>query len=117
METHKTLPGIEVGDAGTKIALIVNDNGYLKLNNIRRSKDSLLCRYVNIEDDGTFIRNNNNASKLEYGGMLNLRLGIVYTCQYYLGKQATIATRYAFRRRQFEGKNGSLEPEVEIMSY
>ena len=99
MATHKLLPGIEAGDVGTKIALTVNDNGYLKINNIRRPKDSLLCRYVQVQDDGTFTRTTTNTTKLEYGGMLNLRLGIHSTCQYYIGKQATIATRYAFRRQ------------------
>jgi len=53
METHKPLPGIDVGDVGTKIALISNDNGYLILNNYRAPKSCHLSKYVNISDDGS----------------------------------------------------------------
>lgn len=41
--------------------------------------------------------------------MLNTRLGLIYQVPYYLGRMATIATRYSFLRRQFEGKDGKTE--------
>lgn len=49
--------------------------------------------------------------------MLKLRVGIVMTSHYYIAKMATIATRYSFKRRQFESKEGSKAPEALIMSY
>ncbi len=86
MITHKPLAGIEVGDVGSKIALISNDNGYLRFDNFRGPKDSLLCRYVSISDDGTFKENSKNSTRLAYGGMLKLRNGIVMTSHYYIAK-------------------------------
>mmetsp|Transcript_49064 Transcript_49064/g.36124 ORF Transcript_49064/g.36124 Transcript_49064/m.36124 type:complete len:229 (+) Transcript_49064:170-856(+) len=52
--THKPLPGIEVGDIGTKAAFPFTDNGYLILKHFRQPKDCLLNRYVDIKPDGTF---------------------------------------------------------------
>lgn len=86
METHKPFEGIDVGDVGSKIALVSNDNGYLKFDNFRGPKESLLSRYVSINDDGIFKENSKNSTRLAYGGMLKLRNGIVMTSHYYIGK-------------------------------
>ena len=40
-----------------------------------------------------------NSTKLAYGGMLKLRIGIHNTSHYYIAKMATIASRYSFLRR------------------
>jgi acyl-CoA oxidase len=42
MKTHIPLQGIEIGDIGSKIALTLNDNGYMKFDNFR------------VNDDGSF---------------------------------------------------------------
>eukprot|EP00347_Sterkiella_histriomuscorum_P013776 403363411 len=117
METHKPLTGIEVGDCGNKIALISNDNGYLRFNQFRQPKSSLLTKYVELSDQGEFKQKDKNSIRLAYGGMLKLRVGIVSTSHYYIAKMATIATRYSFMRRQFESKEGPKAPEALIMSY
>lgn len=36
---------------------------------------------------------------------------------YILGRQATIAARYSFRRRQFDGKDGADFPETPVILY
>jgi acyl-CoA oxidase len=116
MKTHRPLQGIEVGDCGPKIAFQATDNGYLKFTHFRQPRDSLLCRYIQISADGTLTKDP-NATKLAYGGMLNLRIDIHFSTHYYLAKMATIATRYSFLRRQFKGKEGSKGPETQVINY
>ena len=98
MKTHMPLEGIEVGDCGPKLGFHGMDNGYLKFNQVRQPRETLLMKYVQIKPDGTFV-SSKNSTKLAYGGMLNLRIGIAYTSHYYLAKMATIGTRYSFLRR------------------
>ena len=49
--------------------------------------------------------------------MLNTRIHLIYQTPYYLARMATIATRYSFLRRQFEGKDGSDSPETPVILY
>jgi len=81
MDTHKPLPGVEVGDIGPKLAFVATDNGYLKFTYFKQPRESLLSRYVSLSPDGTF-KTQPNSTKLAYGGMLNLRIGIHYTAHY-----------------------------------
>ena len=105
MQTHKPLQGIDVGDLGPKIAFHTTDNGYLKFSYFRQPRDSLLSRYITLAADGT-VSKDPNATKMAYGGMLNLRIGIHYTVHYTIAKMATIGARYSFLRRQFDSKEG-----------
>jgi acyl-CoA oxidase len=86
METHLPFAGIDVGDVGAKIALIFSDNGYLGFNNYRQPKDSLLSKYVSVSSEGKFESLGKDSTKLAYGGMLNLRILILFSSSYYLGK-------------------------------
>ncbi len=86
METHLPFEGIDVGDVGAKISLIYSDNGYLGFNQYRQPKDSLLSKYVDVQADGKFESLGKTSTKLAYGGMLNLRIFILFSAHYYLGK-------------------------------
>lgn len=116
LETHKPLPGIEVGDCGPKVCFNTTDNGYLKFSYFKQPRDSLLSRYVTINSDGT-LKKDPNSTKYAYGGMLNLRIGLHFTAHYYIAKMATIGARYSFLRRQFESKEGSGQPETPVILY
>lgn len=50
--THKPLPNVECGDIGPKLGYVSKDNGYLRFNNYRASKDSLLARFIKIDKEG-----------------------------------------------------------------
>jgi len=80
MKTHRPLPGLQIGDVGSKMAFVNNDNGWLILNNYRVHKSCHLSKYVEIADDGTVTEKVKNSTKLVYGGMLKLRLVIVMVC-------------------------------------
>ena len=76
-ETHYPLPGIQVGDIGPKLGFRNSDQGMMSFDHVRYPKSALLCKYVSIEDDGTFKKSTSEAKKLMYGGMLNLRSLII----------------------------------------
>jgi acyl-CoA oxidase len=106
MQTHRFLPGINGGDIGPKLGFSSVDNGYLKFKHFRQPRDSLLAKYVQVTDDGTFKTiGGKNSTKIAFGSMLNTRISLIFMAPYYLSRQATIATRYSFLRRQFPGKD------------
>lgn len=116
-ENHLPLPGIQVGDVGTKLGFRTSDQGFLRFTNFRIPKSALLCKYMSISEDGTFTKSSANAKKLMYGGMLNLRTLMVLLSHKYIGKLAVIAARYAFKRRQFQSNDGPGYPETLIIHY
>ena len=48
--THKPLKGVVVGDIGPKLGYSTKDNGFLAFENYRIPLNSLLARYVRIEN-------------------------------------------------------------------
>ena len=48
------LPGIDVGDIGTKLGMSSIDNGFLGFNKHRIPRESLLSRFVNVSKEGKF---------------------------------------------------------------
>ena len=68
---HKPMPGIEVGDCGTKIGFNTVDNGWVSFNQVRIPRTHLLSRFVNVEKDGTFSLKGDR--RLIYSIMLHTR--------------------------------------------
>jgi acyl-CoA oxidase len=56
LDDHMPLPGITVGDIGQKWAYASNDNGFLKLKDVRIPREQLLMRWARVDPDGTFTR-------------------------------------------------------------
>ncbi|XP_060077957.1 peroxisomal acyl-coenzyme A oxidase 1-like [Ylistrum balloti] len=75
IDTHESLPGIEVGDIGPKFGFKENDNGYLRVNNVRIPRDYMLMRYAKVLEDGTYVKPEN--SKITYGTLI---LSRVFLC-------------------------------------
>lgn len=50
--THKPLPGVEVGDIGPKMGYSTKDNGYLRFSNVRVPRFNMLARYIVVEKGG-----------------------------------------------------------------
>ena len=42
------IAGVEVGDIGPKFGYGTNDNGYLRLNNVRILRENMLMRYSKV---------------------------------------------------------------------
>jgi hypothetical protein len=87
MQTHKFLPGLVGGDIGPKIGFSNVDNGYLKLTYFRQPRESLLARYVQVNDDGSFQTiGGKNSTKIAFGSMLNTRISLIFMAPYYLSR-------------------------------
>lgn len=95
-ETHKPLPGIEVGDIGPKMGYQTKDNGYLRLTNVRIPRSYMLCRYTIVSPKGEVIRQGN--SKVSYSSMMLMRKLIITVYPRTAASAVIIALRYSITR-------------------
>ncbi|XP_071441576.1 acyl-coenzyme A oxidase 1 [Hetaerina americana] len=109
-DTHMPMPGIKIGEIGTKLGMNATNNGYLGFENVRVPRDNMLMKNAQVLPDGTFIKS--PSSKLTYGPMVFVRVVIVQDCATFLSKAVTIATRYSAVRRQSELVPGEREPQI-----
>jgi acyl-CoA oxidase len=72
MDTHRPLPGIEVGDIGPKFGFAAKDNGYAIFKNVRIPRRNMLMRYVNVDREGKVTPQGN--PKVLYSVMMYTRL-------------------------------------------
>jgi len=75
METHEPLPGIEVGDIGTKLGYNSIDNGYLMFNKVKVQRSAHLSRFTEITKEGDFELKSD--PRLLYSIMSATRLTII----------------------------------------
>ncbi|XP_048781303.2 peroxisomal acyl-coenzyme A oxidase 1-like [Ostrea edulis] len=108
--THKLLPGVEAGDIGPKFGFNGNDNGYLRLNNVRVPREHMLMRYAKVLEDGTYIKPPDQ--RIGYGTMVFIRALIISNISKPLGQACTIAVRYSAVRRQTEVSPGGIEAQI-----
>lgn len=99
METHVPLPGIEVGDIGTKLGYNAVDNGYLLMKNIRVPRKAQLARFAEITPEGDFDIKAD--LRILYSIMSKIRLLLIRGSAFTLNKTAKAVVRYAVCRRQF----------------
>ncbi|XP_069056303.1 peroxisomal acyl-coenzyme A oxidase 1-like [Pleurodeles waltl] len=113
MDTHQPLSGVTVGDIGPKFGFEENDNGFLKLDNVRIPRENMLMKYAQVEPNGTYVKP--VSEKLTYGTMVFMRSITVRAAARSLSRACTIAIRYSAVRHQSELKPG--EPEPQILDY
>jgi acyl-CoA oxidase len=53
LEDHKPLPGISVGDLGSKLSYNFVDNGWLSFDHFRIPRENILSRFIDVKQDGT----------------------------------------------------------------
>ena len=53
-ESHEPMPGVIVGDMGTKFGFNMKDNGYLAFDNYRIPRENMLMRYAKLKKNGEF---------------------------------------------------------------
>ena len=99
MDTHEPLPGIEVGDIGTKLGYNSVDNGYLKFDQFKVPRSSMLSRFAEITKEGDFEMKSD--PRLLYQIMSLTRLAIIAGCSFNIFRSSLVAVRYAACRRQF----------------
>ncbi|XP_078033194.1 acyl-coenzyme A oxidase 1 [Augochlora pura] len=112
-ETHEPMPGIKIGEIGTKLGMNATNNGFLGFENVRIPRENMLMKNSQVLEDGTYMKAVND--KLTYGTMMFVRVVLVHDIADYLSKAVTIATRYSAVRRQ--SQINSDEPEAQIINY
>lgn len=110
LETHMPLAGIEVGDIGPKFGYGTNDNGFLRLSNVRIPRENMLMRYSKVLEDGTYVKPPN--AKIAYGSMVLVRAAIVTDAARALSQACVISIRYSAVRRQTEVSPGGEEAQI-----
>lgn len=111
LSDHSLLKGIEAcGDVGSKLGFNTVDNGFIRFNNLRVDRNSLLMKYAKVDSNGTYSPPPH--PKLSYGGMVLIRAKLVSEAATALAKATTIAVRYCSIRRQFGG-----DIEKPVISY
>jgi len=111
--THEPLNGVTVGDIGPKYGTGSNDNGFLRLSNVRIPRRNMLMRHAKVHPDGRFEPPMH--AKLSYTGMMYIRAIMIHGIGQNLAQAATIATRYSCVRKQGEILEG--KGEVKILDY
>jgi acyl-CoA oxidase len=96
--THKPCPGVEVGDIGPKLSFASNDNGYLRLHNVRIPREHMLMRNAQVLPGGEYVPPSHD--KLNFGTMVFVRSVMIADQAVMLSKAVTIAVRYSCVRRQ-----------------
>ncbi|KAJ9577671.1 hypothetical protein L9F63_005751 [Diploptera punctata] len=111
-ETHEPMPGIKVGEIGTKVGMHAINNGYLGFENVRIPRNRMLMKNAQLPD-GSYVKA--PSDKLTYGAMMFVRVIMLQGAAAQLAQASTIAIRYSVVRRQSEMKPG--EPEPQILDY
>lgn len=106
--THIPHKGVEVGDIGPKLGYNTKDNGFLKFNQFRTSKNALLARYITVDQEGNVKKGGN--PKQMYSSMMRTRTVLLTMNASSLAKACTIATRYSLFRTQFKDSKGVAIP-------
>ena len=114
METHEPLPGVEVGDIGSKLGYNSIDNGYLLFTKLRVPRKALLSRFSEITKEGEFELKSD--PRLLYQIMSLTRLSIVLGCAFNIFRSGLVAVRYSVCRRQFSNQKGS-KVERKLLDY
>lgn len=117
LETHRTLPGIEIHDCGHKIGLNGVDNGALRFHSVRIPRDNLLNRFGDVSRDGKYtssLPTINRRFGATLGELVGGRVGIAYTSGSVLKVAVTIAVRYSLLRQQFGPPK---QAEISILDY
>lgn len=117
LEDHLPLPGITVGDIGTKFGnggYNTMDNGVLRFNHVRIPRNQMLMRVLQVSREGKCTYSD-VPRQLIYGTMVYVRQNIVSDASIALSRAVTIATRYSCVRRQFGSQNGG--PETQVIDY
>jgi acyl-CoA oxidase len=100
-----TLPGVWIGDCGTKAGLNGVDNGRLMFDHVRVPREALLNRYGDVSPDGVYSSPIENPSRRFFtmlGTLIRGRISVAGASGSATKMALAIAVRYGETRRQFD---------------
>lgn len=97
---HNLMPGISIGDIGSKMGREGIDNGWIQFSNVRIPRYFMLQKYCKVSADGHVTEPPLN--QLSYSALLLGRVVMVKDAFRWSARVVTIALRYAVGRTQFK---------------
>lgn len=115
-ETHEPLPGIKIGDVGSKMGLQGVDNGWIQFDHVRVPRFNMLRRYASVTREGKFIQT--HKAQMAYAALIGTRGTLVTLSNGMLKKALTIAVRYcAIRRQGVQVNSRDPHEETKLLDY
>ncbi|GLD92504.1 hypothetical protein PINS_up001063 [Pythium insidiosum] len=115
-QTHAPMPGVRLGDCGSKMGLQGVDNGWIQFDNVRVPRFNMLRRYASVSRDGEFTMH--SKPQMAYSALIGTRGQLVTLSTGILKKALTVAVRYCAVRRQGDQVNpASTHSETKLLDY
>lgn len=117
-QNNELLPGRRVEDCGYKLGLNGVDNGWIWFDQVRVSRENLLNRFGDIDENGKYSSPIESPSRRFFTMLGTLVGGRVCVPRAGLSAAKTslaVAIKYALKRRQFAPKDN--EPETLLLDY
>ncbi|MCL7040067.1 hypothetical protein MKW94_007402, partial [Papaver nudicaule] len=111
LDDHLPLPGITIGDIGTKFGYNTVDNGVLQFDHVRIPRNQMLMQISQVTREGEYVQSD-VPRQLVYGTMVYSRRNVVLDASCALSRAVCIATRYSAVRRQFGLPDGGVETQL-----
>lgn len=116
LETHEPLPGIRIGDIGSKMGLQGVDNGWIQFDHVRVPRFNMLRRYAHVTREGTFVQT--HKAQMAYAALIGTRGKLVTLSVGILKRALTIAVRYcAVRRQGVQVNSADAHEETKLLDY
>lgn len=114
---HQLMPGVAIGDIGSKMGREGVDNGWIQFSSVRIPRAFMLQKYCKVSREGTVTLP--SLEQLSYISLLQGRVGMASDSYRICARFITIATRYAVGRRQFkgDGPKGVKGEETQLINY
>lgn len=113
---HNLMPGVSIGDIGSKMGRDGIDNGWIQFSQVRIPRFFMLQKYCKVSADGDVIEPPLN--QLSYSALLLGRVIMVKDAFRWSARVVTIALRYAVGRRQFRAALAKeSDPETQLLDY
>lgn len=113
---HNLMPGISIGDIGSKMGREGIDNGWIQFSQVRIPRYFMLQKYCKVAPDGLVTEPPLN--QLSYSALLLGRVTMVKDAFRWSARVVTIALRYAVGRRQFRAALAKdTDPETQLLNY
>lgn len=112
------MPGVTIGDNGPKGGLPGVDNGTFSFDHVRVPKENLLNAFGDIDDDGKYVSDIDNANRRFFtmlGTLVRGRVCVGGGSGASAKKALAIALRYGTTRRQFAASDD--QDEIVVLDY
>lgn len=112
---HDILPGVSLGDIGSKMGREGVDNGWIQYSNVRIPRFFMLQKWCRVSSEGKVTLP--PLEQLSYISLLGGRVMMAVDSYRMTARFITIALRYAVGRRQFKSGAASDGKETQLLDY